>query len=153
MNLTKKAHILIPSFLPLLSSIAGNIGLQASTTTLRALSTGNAVGDFDGVVKIITKELQASLVIAAMASITLFLIAFIWSSYSFWFAFSTGLSIFINCCCAGFIGSMVPITFRLFDIDPALVTIRLIFRLRDLLKLPFRILLERVFIYHWRCTF
>lgn len=35
-------HSLLSAFIPVLSSISGNIGLQASTTTLRALATGHA---------------------------------------------------------------------------------------------------------------
>jgi hypothetical protein len=36
-----KKYILLPAFIPVLSSISGNVGLQSSSATIRALSTGH----------------------------------------------------------------------------------------------------------------
>jgi Mg/Co/Ni transporter MgtE len=57
-----------------------------------------------------------------VASSIIFLISFNWSG-SFYFALSTGLAVLFNCSGAGVIGSMVPITFKVINIDPALVRV------------------------------
>lgn len=116
-----KAHILMASFLPILSSIAGNVGMQSSTTTLRALSTGHAVNDLKGIYNVMLKEFLASSVIASIAASLLFLVSLVWSG-NMYFAIATSLAVFSNCCTAGVMGSFVPILFRIFGIDPALGT-------------------------------
>ncbi|KAI8903629.1 hypothetical protein EDD86DRAFT_250342 [Gorgonomyces haynaldii] len=87
-----RKQMLFTSFLPILSAISGNVGLQASTSTLRALSAGSL----------------------------LFVVAWVWSVSSS-FGFITGISIFINCALAGIMGSLGPLVFKLFEIDPALM--------------------------------
>ncbi|RKO92922.1 hypothetical protein BDK51DRAFT_48410 [Blyttiomyces helicus] len=84
-------HILLSSFIPIISSVSGNIGLQASTTTLRALATGHASSaDLNGALRVVAKEFMSAVVIASAASCTLGTIAYFWSS-SARFAFVSGV--------------------------------------------------------------
>ncbi|KAJ1342868.1 hypothetical protein BSLG_002527 [Batrachochytrium salamandrivorans] len=111
-----RANMMITSFLPVLSSIAGNVGLQASTATLRGLSTGHASGsNISGVTHILLKEFYASLVVASVASIALTVISSNWA-HAFNFGFATGLAAI-----SGIMGALGPLTFRALKIDPALM--------------------------------
>ena len=112
-------YVMMASFLPILSSMSGNMGLQASTTTLRALSTGHASTDSASVLGILLKEFFASLVVASVSGCAVWLIAWSWAD-SFRFGIVTGLGIFLNSCVAGIMGSMGPLVFRSLKIDPAL---------------------------------
>lgn len=97
-----RQNILISSFLPILSSIAGNVGLQASTSTLRAISTGYA--QMHGLRGILLKELQSSMVMAALASILILAISAAWAG-SFAFGLATALALIINITGAGILGA------------------------------------------------
>ncbi|KAJ3321279.1 hypothetical protein HDV06_004504 [Boothiomyces sp. JEL0866] len=113
-------NILISSFLPILSSIAGNIGLQASTATLRALSTGHAKNTLSGVFDVVTKESLSAIIISATSAISIFLVAQVWS-HMLPFATATALAILINSIIAGCMGSLGPLLFKKLGIDPALM--------------------------------
>ncbi|KAI8925150.1 hypothetical protein BC831DRAFT_462392 [Entophlyctis helioformis] len=116
-----KNNMMITSFMPVLSSIAGNVGLQASTATLRALSTGHASGsDLSGVYHILIKEFLASLVVASLSGIVLLSIAWSWA-HSLQFGITTALGIFFNSSIAGIMGCLGPLTFKALRIDPALM--------------------------------
>ncbi|KAL2917747.1 hypothetical protein HK105_202620 [Polyrhizophydium stewartii] len=116
-----RVNMMITSFLPVLSSIAGNVGLQASTATLRALSTGHASGaDVWSVMDILFKEFCASLVVAGVAGIALASISANWA-HAFDFGMATGMAIFFNSAIAGIMGAFGPLLFRALKIDPALM--------------------------------
>ncbi|TPX49598.1 hypothetical protein SeMB42_g02565 [Synchytrium endobioticum] len=114
-----ESHILLTSFMPILSSISGNIGLQSSTSTLRALATGHASNaQLADVLKVVIKELASAFCVAILAGIALATLGGVWSNM--WrFAAVTGTSIFIGCCVAGINGSLAPLVFKWFKIDPA----------------------------------
>ncbi|KAJ3036155.1 hypothetical protein HDV00_003011 [Rhizophlyctis rosea] len=85
-------HILLSSFFPILSSMSGNIGLQASTTTLRALATGHASkSDINSLLRVIAKECASAAVIGFASFVILSIISGIWSN-SWTFAAVTGFS-------------------------------------------------------------
>ena len=118
---TLRIHILLTSFMPVLSSVSGNIGLQASTATLRALATGHASHkSVPDILKVISKELGSAFIISCCAGILLSLIAGSWSK-SLSFALVTGLSILISSTLGGLIGCLSPIIFKNLSIDPAYI--------------------------------
>lgn len=84
-------NILLASFLPVLSALSGNIGLQASTTTLRALTTGHASSaGWRDVFKVVRKELSVALLIGLAASLMLLIVGSAWAR-SLKFGLTTGL--------------------------------------------------------------
>ncbi|KAJ3014345.1 hypothetical protein HKX48_005200 [Thoreauomyces humboldtii] len=111
---------LLSAFFPVLSSISGNVGLQASTTTLRALATGHASNSsFHDVMRVMLKEFLSALMIAIVAGIVLTGIGLAWSG-SLAFGLVTGFSILVSSSCGGIIGSTGPLLFKKLGIDPAL---------------------------------
>ncbi|KAJ1551296.1 hypothetical protein HK096_001677 [Nowakowskiella sp. JEL0078] len=116
---TMSKHLLLASFTPVLSAISGNIGLQASAATLRALATGHASqSQFLDVIKVLVKEFASAMTIAVLAGITLFVIGSSWAA-STTFGLVTGVSVCISASMAGTIGSLAPLFFKSFGIDPA----------------------------------
>lgn len=119
-KLILEKHILLTAFIPVISSVSGNIGLQASTATLRGLATGYAKSSSLGqVLKVLRKEVVSAISIAVFAGLALFLIALSWSQGLLIFALVTGTSIFLSASLAGFFGTLSPIFFKAFHIDPA----------------------------------
>lgn len=114
-------HLLLASFLPVLSSISGTISLQSSTSTLRALATGLATATtFSSTLPLLRKELFSSALLALTSSSLLFLIS-LWWSLNLRFAIATCLAILMNASIAGTLGTLAPIAFRKLGVDPALM--------------------------------
>ncbi|KAI8805748.1 hypothetical protein BJ742DRAFT_393877 [Cladochytrium replicatum] len=88
---TMEKHLLLASFMPVLSAISGNIGLQASAATLRALATGHASeNQLMAMIRVVVKELASATIIALVAGAVLWLVSGIWSA-SMAFGLVTGL--------------------------------------------------------------
>ncbi|KAJ3153324.1 hypothetical protein HDU86_005281 [Geranomyces michiganensis] len=112
---------LLSAFIPVLSSISGNVGLQASTTTLRALATGHATSDnMTGVMRLVLKEFLCALVVAVVAGVALTGIADAWSGGNLTFGLVTGASILVASSVGGIVGSAGPLVFKKLGFDPAL---------------------------------
>jgi cation transporter-like permease len=114
-------YILISAFLPLLSAIAGNLGLQSSTATLRGLSTGHIIPNYDSILKTLRREFLSSLSIAVWSGTIIFFFAFIWSGEDVRFGLVTGTAVLLNCSLAGLLGTLGPLTFKYLEVDPALL--------------------------------
>nr|KAJ3421080.1 Intersectin 1 (SH3 domain protein) [Polyrhizophydium stewartii] len=95
-----RVNMMITSFLPVLSSIAG--------------------ADVWSVMDILFKEFCASLVVAGVAGIALASISANWA-HAFDFGMATGMAIFFNSAIAGIMGAFGPLLFRALKIDPALM--------------------------------
>ncbi|KAJ3144993.1 hypothetical protein HDU89_007605 [Geranomyces variabilis] len=112
---------LLSAFIPVLSSISGNVGLQASTTTLRALATGHATSaNMQGVMRLVLKEFLCALVVAVVAGVALSAIADVWSGGNATFGLVTGAAIFVASSVGGIVGSAGPLVFKKLGFDPAL---------------------------------
>ncbi len=119
-KLILEKHILLTAFIPVISAVSGNIGLQASTATLRGLATGYAKSSsFIQILKVLRREVVSAMTIAVFAGIALFLISLSWSQGMIVFALVTGLSISLSASLAGALGTLSPIIFKTFNIDPA----------------------------------
>lgn len=95
-ELTLKKHMLLTSFMPILSSVSGNIGLQASTSTLRSLATGHTSHkSIPDIIKVARKEFMSALLISCCAGMLLCVISGSWSR-SLDFGLVTGMSIMIS---------------------------------------------------------
>jgi Mg/Co/Ni transporter MgtE len=113
-------QIAMTSFLPVLSSIAGNVGLQSSAATLRGISTGYVQLTRSSILKWILREMVATTTIGFISGTMLGLIAFIWKR-RMGLSLVTGISVFCGTASAGLLGSIGPFLFRSLGVDPALL--------------------------------
>lgn len=114
---TTISHLItIASIMPIVASMGGNAGTQTMTITIRALAHKNITRN--NRFKVITKEILS-------CALNGLLLAFISASLSLAIFSDIKLSvvlassIIINFIFAGFLGSVIPITFYNFKIDPA----------------------------------
>ena len=100
---------LLLGFLPLSSAISGNVGLQASTLTTRAISHSQVtVSNYKSW---LVKEIGAALYLGFAMGCFLGLIAFVASGYSFPFALTVMIAQFISILTAGCTGTFAPLLF------------------------------------------
>ncbi|MFQ5454607.1 MAG: magnesium transporter [Nitrospirota bacterium] len=116
-RLTIREVIAIVSFIPVINSMAGNIGLQSSTIIVRGLATGG-IESID-IYKVFLKELKVGALMGMICGTIVGIVAYIWHG-NIMLGVVVGSSMFIAVGVAATMGTLVPLFFKRFDIDPAI---------------------------------
>lgn len=109
-----KKVILLASFMPVISAISGNVGLQAAAITVRALDTGTRKGMW----KSLKKEGLTSLLMAMACGLCLGTIGAIWAKH-IPFGIVIGVALTCSMLTAGFMGTVIPVASKRLGFDPA----------------------------------
>ncbi|MBS1762283.1 MAG: magnesium transporter, partial [Bacteroidetes bacterium] len=108
--------ILLASFMPVISAISGNVGLQAAAITVRALDSGHAREK--KLWPAIKKEMATSLLMAIICGAVLGIIGGIWAHH-FLFGVVIGIALPCSMMTAGLMGTVIPVISKRFGLDPA----------------------------------
>lgn len=109
--------LLLTSFMPIISAISGNTGLQASAMTVRALSTGGiSLSRWTEPVK---RSLQISLIIGTICGVIIGLIGAFWFGKVI-FGLVVGISMCISINISAFVGTTTPLLSKRLGFDPAI---------------------------------
>jgi magnesium transporter len=111
-----KEVVLLASFMPVISAISGNVGLQAAAIVVRGLDTGHV--KMNRWARAVSKELTASLIMATVCGIVLGLVAVGWSGKAS-FGVVIGGAMTCSMLTAGFLGTVVPMLSKRAGFDPA----------------------------------
>lgn len=111
-----KKVILLASFMPVISAISGNVGLQAAAITVRAVDAG--VSKSKNLWKPIGKETATTLLMAMVCGLTLGLIGVIWSK-KVPFGIVIGGAMTCSMVTAGLMGTVIPVISKRLGFDPA----------------------------------
>lgn len=108
--------ILLASFMPVISAVSGNVGLQAAAIIVRGLDTGHvSLANWAGAVK---RELMTALTIAGVAGASLSAVAIVWSR-QVPFGLVVGASMTCAIVTAGLMGTVIPMLSKKAGFDPA----------------------------------
>ena len=113
---TLQQKVISAFFIPIIMAMGGSTGQQASVIVVRGLATGDI--NLSDTRKRLFKEFRVSLLNSIFFSLLLFGIVFFWDGVIFATILAVSLFIVINN--AAFVGALVPLTFKRFNIDPAL---------------------------------
>lgn len=120
-SLAKFAYL--AAFIPVIMGMGGNIGTQSSTIVVRGLATGRLhTRDFWPVV---VKELMTGLILGTAYGLMIGVVAqvsFHEIINSELFAISVGVAVISSMSIAALVGSLVPMLFARFHVDPAVAT-------------------------------
>ena len=108
--------ILLASFMPLISAVSGNVGLQAAAIVVRGLDTGHV--SIDRWAHALRRELATTIAIAAVMASAVTLIATAWSARPL-FGLIVGASMSCSIITAGLLGTLIPILSKRLGLDPA----------------------------------
>jgi magnesium transporter len=111
--------LLLASFMPIISAISGNTGLQSATIIVRGLSGGQVqVAQWR---RAVLRQLIMTLILGAVTGLVLGTIGALW--YGKW---TFGLVVFIGMFAAvniaGIVGTIVPLTSKRLGFDPAITS-------------------------------
>lgn len=108
--------ILLASFMPVISAISGNVGLQAAAIVVRGLDTGHV--SLNNWVRAVRKELLTGVMMAIACGLVLGTIGAIWSKHMP-FGIVVGGAMTCSMLTAGFMGTVIPMLSKRFGFDPA----------------------------------
>ncbi len=108
--------ILLASFMPVISAISGNVGLQAAAIIIRGLDTGHV--SLDNLGKAVRKEVLTALLMACACGLILGTIGAVWSRH-IPFGFVIGGAMTVSMLTASLMGTIIPIMSKRLGFDPA----------------------------------
>jgi magnesium transporter len=117
---TLSQAVAIASFIPAIMAMGGNTGLQSSTATVRGIATGYI--SLSRVSGLILKEIRTALLMGVACGIIMALVSFAWSGGLMVMGLAVGLSIFIAMSLSATMGTLIPITFKRINVDPAVAS-------------------------------
>lgn len=109
--------LLLTSFMPIISAISGNTGLQASAMTVRGLSTGTvSLSRWSEPVK---RALMISVIIGSICGLMIGVIGALWYGKAL-FGIVVGISMCISINISAFVGTTTPLLSKKLGFDPAI---------------------------------
>ena len=113
---TIAAYVALAVLMPIVASMGGNTGTQALAVTVRRLALGEI--EFKDAKSVLKREVTISLVNGLIFGAIMGVIATVWFDKGM-LGVVIGLSMVTNLFFAGFFGTIIPLTLRRFNIDPA----------------------------------
>ena len=113
---TIAAYVALAVLMPIVASMGGNTGTQALAVTVRRLALGEI--EFKDAKSVLKREVTISLVNGFIFGAIMGVIAAIWFDKGM-LGVVISLSMVTNLFFAGFFGTIIPLTLRRFNIDPA----------------------------------
>ena len=113
---TIAAYVALAVLMPIVASMGGNTGTQALAVTVRRLALGEI--EFKDAKSVLKREVTISLVNGLIFGAIMGVIAAVWFDRGM-LGVVIGLSMVTNLFFAGFFGTIIPLTLRRFNIDPA----------------------------------
>lgn len=108
--------ILLASFMPVISAVSGNVGLQAAAIVVRGLDTGHV--QLAGWWRQVRKELATALLLAVACGVVLGTVGAAWSRH-IPFGIVIGGALLCSMLTAGLMGSVIPMVSKRLGFDPA----------------------------------
>ena len=113
---TIAAYVALAVLMPIVASMGGNTGTQALAVTVRRLALGEI--EFKDAKSVLKREVTISLVNGLIFGAIMGVIAAVWFDKGM-LGVVICLSMVTNLFFAGFFGTIIPLTLRRFNIDPA----------------------------------
>ena len=113
---TLQEAVALVSFIPVISAMGGNVGLQTSMLVIRGLATGQ-IGQRD-LWRVWQHELAIGLLLGAISGGLVMAVGWVWQG-QYMLGIVVGVSLLLAFLVSTSLASILPILFNRFDIDPA----------------------------------
>ncbi|CAD7289124.1 Magnesium transporter MgtE [Campylobacter majalis] len=113
---TIASYVALAVLMPIVASMGGNTGTQALTVTVRRLTLGEI--EFKDAKHVLKREVGISLINGAIFGLLMGIVAWIWFDKAL-LGVVIALSMLINLSLAGLFGTIIPLSLKRLNIDPA----------------------------------
>lgn len=118
-------------FIPLITAMGGNVGVQSSAIVVQSLARGN--DPFDSIIQKVSKEALVGILNGLICSVLIFGVASVANNFDL--AMVVSFSLLTVIIFAAIFGTMIPLILNRYKIDPALATGPFVTTLNDVLGL------------------
>lgn len=118
-QMTLEKVIALAFFIPVITGMGGNIGIQSSTITVRGIATGYIT--LDQIKKVLFKEVKEALIMGFVCGVAVGLVAYYLGGEPI-LGLVLMTSMFAAIMVAAIIGVTIPLLFERFNIDPAIAS-------------------------------
>ncbi|MBW2052610.1 MAG: magnesium transporter [Deltaproteobacteria bacterium] len=131
-KVTIKDIVVLVTFIPIIMALGGSVGQQSSTIIVRGL----ALGRFGSgqVLKALIRELRVALILGCSCGAGVVLVIQAWRG-TLILGLVVGLSMVTSIALSGTLGSLTPLIFKRFNVDPALASGPFISSMNDIVGL------------------
>ena len=128
-KLTLAEVLVLVTFVPVTTAMAGNVGIQTSTIFVRSMALGSySAAHLD---RVLFRELKVAIIMGLTCGLVAGAAAFLWHSRPA-LGLVVGLAMLLNILLAAFIGVLAPAFFRRIKVDPALASGPLVTTVNDI---------------------
>ncbi|NJL28984.1 MAG: magnesium transporter [Thermoanaerobaculia bacterium] len=124
---------LLVGFVPVIMGMAGNIGAQTATITVRGLATGRLGLGPGRMRRFVWQQVKVGAVLAAICTLLVALAVFLMGRGNALMPLVVGVSLFLTVQLASFNGAVIPLLFKKLGIDPAVASGPLVASSNDVL--------------------
>jgi len=118
-KVTIKDMLALITFIPVITGMGGNVGVQSSSIMVRGFATGQV--DFTRVKQFLTREILVGLLMGLCCGIVVGCVGYLWHR-SFILGIVVGVSMMGSMTVAATMGTLVPTFFRRIHVDPAIAS-------------------------------
>ena len=129
---TLQTVVALTFFMPMIAGMTGNTGTQSLSVVVRGLASQKL--DSKQTIKLIIRELWVGIIIGAICSVLILLIAYVWQG-NFVLGIVVGGSLLMTLIIGTLAGTIIPLVLYRFNIDPAVASGPLITTINDILSL------------------
>jgi magnesium transporter len=116
-KVTIRDVIALISFIPVITGMGGNVGVQSATIVVRGFATGKI--EMSSLRQVIFKEMRVGIIMGLVCGLTVGLVAFGWHGNAY-LGLVVGLAMSVAMTVASTMGVLAPTFFKRFGIDPAI---------------------------------
>lgn len=116
-KVTIKDVIALISFIPVITGMGGNVGVQSATIVVRGFATGKI--DFSTLRQVFLKELRVGLIMGIVCGLTVGLVAWGWH-HNPYLGLVVGIAMSVAISVAATMGVLAPTFFKKIGVDPAI---------------------------------
>jgi len=118
-KVTIKDMLALITFIPVITGMGGNVGVQSSSIMVRGFATGKV--SFDRVKLFLVREILIGFMMGTICGIVVGLVGYIWH-HSFILGLVVGIAMMVAMTVAASMGTLVPTFFRKIHVDPAIAS-------------------------------
>ena len=142
---TLQTVVALTFFMPMIAGMTGNTGTQSLSVVVRGLASQKL--NFKQTVQLVIRELWVGIIIGAICSVLILLIAYVWQG-NFVLGIVVGGSLLMTLIIGTLAGTIIPLILYRFNIDPAVASGPLITTINDILSLLIYFGMATLFITH-----